>query len=484
MQEFHLGANMKKIVLTIMAFAGLSVAVSVFGADSYIQLPPDSTGKKTRAMDQSISGSTVYQQNVLIGDPTTPDVVTVNSDGSLNIRLKSAATTIDTSTTPLANGASYTTPVFDSSVNGHGFTVAAKADQNGHVYHEQSIDGSAWFPADDYIYTANSGHNEEHIGHPRYNRFKFTNDSGVGQTNFIFSVIQRHMDGFGTVKIAASQNEVTQGNDVPWQMQGAKTNNSAAPGTTNIGTLPAVATTSAPTYTSGNQAALSTNTGGGLRVTLDGETVPVTGTFWQATQPVSGTFWQATQPVSIAASVTVAQSTAASLKAEVVGASADNSAAASNNVSTLPAIVETSTTPPTRTDGNRAALAADADGKVFVRAYDWDPLFVTSGLSTATTLTQLVAAPGAGVSIYITGWKCSASVAATATADQQCTLKYGTGTNCGTGTTYVDGCFQIANGGCAESMSMPLKVPANNALCWVHAATGSKITRVNYFLAP
>ena len=26
--------------------------------------------------------------------------------------------------------------------------------------------------------------------------------------------------------------------------------------------------------------------------------VPVSGTFWQATQPVSGTFWQATQPVS------------------------------------------------------------------------------------------------------------------------------------------------------------------------------------------
>ena len=28
------------------------------------------------------------------------------------------------------------------------------------------------------------------------------------------------------------------------------------------------------------------------------QTVPVSGTFWQATQPVSGTFWQATQPVS------------------------------------------------------------------------------------------------------------------------------------------------------------------------------------------
>jgi len=29
-----------------------------------------------------------------------------------------------------------------------------------------------------------------------------------------------------------------------------------------------------------------------------GNPVPVSGTFWQATQPVSGTFWQATQPVS------------------------------------------------------------------------------------------------------------------------------------------------------------------------------------------
>lgn len=35
-----------------------------------------------------------------------------------------------------------------------------------------------------------------------------------------------------------------------------------------------------------------------LKITLNGEDVNVTGTFWQATQPVSGTFWQVTQPVS------------------------------------------------------------------------------------------------------------------------------------------------------------------------------------------
>lgn len=42
---------------------------------------------------------------------------------------------------------------------------------------------------------------------------------------------------------------------------------------------------------------VSSDSSGRLNVNING-TVPVSGTFWQATQPVSGTFWQATQPVS------------------------------------------------------------------------------------------------------------------------------------------------------------------------------------------
>jgi len=41
-----------------------------------------------------------------------------------------------------------------------------------------------------------------------------------------------------------------------------------------------------------------------LYVTVGNTSIPVTGTFWQATQPVSGTFWQATQPVSCATAAT------------------------------------------------------------------------------------------------------------------------------------------------------------------------------------
>ena len=77
--------------------------------------------------------------------------------------------------------------------------------------------------------------------------------------------------------------------------------------------LPTGASTSA-LQTSGNASLTSIDTklpsldGGYVPVTIKnssieisndaGNPVPVSGTFWQATQPVSGTFWQATQPVS------------------------------------------------------------------------------------------------------------------------------------------------------------------------------------------
>lgn len=47
---------------------------------------------------------------------------------------------------------------------------------------------------------------------------------------------------------------------------GGKTNNNAAPGATNDGVLPAVANAAAPSYTEGNQVALSTDLTGALRV--------------------------------------------------------------------------------------------------------------------------------------------------------------------------------------------------------------------------
>lgn len=49
-------------------------------------------------------------------------------------------------------------------------------------------------------------------------------------------------------------------------VQGAKTNNNAAPGATNIGTLPGIANAASPSFTEGNQGALSFDLKGNLRV--------------------------------------------------------------------------------------------------------------------------------------------------------------------------------------------------------------------------
>jgi hypothetical protein len=130
------------------------------------------------------------------------------------------------------------------------------------------------------------------------------------------------------------------------------------------------------------------------------------------------------------------------------------------------------------------ATASDAMGATYYKPLS--TTFATSGLATATTLTQLIAAPASGISIHVKSIHMSASVAATTTADQQLTLKYGTGTNCGTGTTYLWGSFNPANGGFTVSFPLgaDLQLPAANALCWIHAATGSKIVNVLYYLGP
>lgn len=55
-------------------------------------------------------------------------------------------------------------------------------------------------------------------------------------------------------------------NTTAWLVAGGKTNNNAAPGATNFGVLPCVATTTAPSYTTTNQVGCSTDLFGATRV--------------------------------------------------------------------------------------------------------------------------------------------------------------------------------------------------------------------------
>lgn len=69
-------------------------------------------------------------------------------------------------------------------------------------------------------------------------------------------------------------------NTTAWLMAGGKTNNNAAPGATNLGVLPALATAAAQSWTEGNLVALSTDLSGRLRVDNSswlGSTAPTVG---------------------------------------------------------------------------------------------------------------------------------------------------------------------------------------------------------------
>ena len=104
--------------------------------------------------------------------------------------------------------------------------------------------------------------------------------------------------------------------------------------------------------------------------------------------------------------------------------------------------------------------------------------------SSATTLTEIQAAPAACLSLYVTDIQMSASVIATTTADQYLTLKTGTGTNCAVGTAVVFPAYNLAFAGVTANLQTPIKLPAASALCFIHAATGNKSVVVGGYVAP
>jgi hypothetical protein len=108
-------------------------------------------------------------------------------------------------------------------------------------------------------------------------------------------------------------------------------------------------------------------------------------------------------------------------------------------------------------------------------------------ISTATTLTLVpnCAAPGAGLSIYITDILFATNAGAIA-ADSFNTLKYGTGGACGTGTTVFWGAMTTAatQATVVQSFATAIKIPANNEVCWINSTAGSKFLAVTGYVAP
>lgn len=106
-------------------------------------------------------------------------------------------------------------------------------------------------------------------------------------------------------------------------------------------------------------------------------------------------------------------------------------------------------------------------------------------MTTATT-TQIIAAPAAGYKFYVTGVIVNTRTAGTGSAIQ---LVYGTGANCGTGTTNLTPAFPNTAAGISPSISLhrdaPLVPAAANAICATQSGTpGTSDVLITGYTAP
>jgi hypothetical protein len=102
-------------------------------------------------------------------------------------------------------------------------------------------------------------------------------------------------------------------------------------------------------------------------------------------------------------------------------------------------------------------------------------------VATATTVQVGCAAPYTNRAMFVTDIEFGSSAASGTAADSFPTLKYGTGTTCGTGTAVFWQAFTVANTTVVANYSTPIKIPKGNDICWIMTTAGSKTIQVHGF---
>ena len=289
----------------------------------------------------------------------------------------------------------------------------------------------------------------------------------------------------GTGASGAGVPRVTVANDS--SILGTKTNNNAAPGATNFGTLPALANAANPSWTEGNQVALSVDLTGYNRTNLGR---------WNGTALGTPTNFGTSPGAVIAGSVnsslfigtTVATAASAGIQKVGISGNAGASVDSANNAA-VPAnilyqgdetITVSGSNPASATSGNGRRVVSDIQGNQFFRP--GGPNIFTCRVLAITAITQCQAAPGAGLRAYVTDITFINNTAGAQTIK----LQFGTGTNCGTGTTDLTAAVQFAAavGNYDHSYQVPPVPTAANAICVTPSAATSISATLTGYIAP
>lgn len=116
-----------------------------------------------------------------------------------------------------------------------------------------------------------------------------------------------------------------------------------------------------------------------------------------------------------------------------------------------------------------------------------DPIGCTVTVSTATTITAVGGACAArpGMALNVTDILFATNAGGIA-ADSFDTLKYGTGTTCGTGTTVFWGAMTTAATQTTvfHHFTTPIRLPQNVDVCWINSTAGSKFLVITGYYTP
>jgi hypothetical protein len=173
---------------------------------------------------------------------------------------------------------------------------------------------------------------------------------------------------------------------------------------------------------------------------------------------------------------------------EVIGGAADDAAIAGNPVPVGVKAIADAAQPSAVTAGDVAYAVSTLERIPIVTTRHPNAFNCRVATSTATTLTAVggsCAAPGAGLSLYISDISFASSVDGdVTTADAYMTIKSGTGGTCGSGTAVLWGLGSLAKTSVAQQFRQPIKVAANSEICWIHSVAGSKTLNVQGYIAP
>lgn len=249
-------------------------------------------------------------------------------------------------------------------------------------------------------------------------------------------------------------------------------------------------TTTPPSYTTAQTDPLSLNRGGALRVDISS----ITGNTIATGNGVAGTDVIRVSQVSDGTGILATVTNVATIGTSVTpgtGASnlgkAEDAAHTSADVGVFVlAVRSTQTTAIIGSELEYGPFTLDQYGALKVTQAHNNAIH-TSTVTAATALTAFggsFAAPGANLSIYISAIHASASVAATTVADSRLEIKSGTGGACGTGTNLVWSSFNAVNDEALYNPQVPIKITANNEVCFMNAVVGSKTFTLDGFIAP